>query len=84
MIETKNNAESIAAAVDERVEVDRDVRIHWTGCPNSCGQVQAADIVRPLRSSPLPLDVCLPSPSRSLCLRAVPAGSALRCSPHRG
>ena len=20
------------------------VRIHWTGCPNSCGQVQAADI----------------------------------------
>ena len=22
----------------------RDVRIHWTGCPNSCGQVQAADI----------------------------------------
>ena len=26
-----------------RVHVDRDVRIHWTGCPNSCGQVQAAD-----------------------------------------
>ena len=22
----------------------RAVRIHWTGCPNSCGQVQAADI----------------------------------------
>ena len=20
------------------------MRIHWTGCPNSCGQVQAADI----------------------------------------
>ena len=44
MIETKNNAENIAQAVDERVECDRDVRIHWTGCPNSCGQVQAADI----------------------------------------
>merc|ERR1719183_2071556 len=44
MIETKNNAESIAQAVQDRVECSRDVRIHWTGCPNSCGQVQAADI----------------------------------------
>merc|ERR1719398_173538 len=44
MIETKSNAELIAEHVQERVEVDRDVRIHWTGCPNSCGQVQAADI----------------------------------------
>ena len=44
MIETKNNAEAIAKEVDERVDVNRDVRIHWTGCPNSCGQVQAADI----------------------------------------
>jgi len=44
LIETKANAEDIAAIVQERVEVSRDVRIHWTGCPNSCGQVQAADI----------------------------------------
>merc|ERR1719183_443008 len=44
MIETKSNAEEIAKQVQERVHVDRDVRIHWTGCPNSCGQVQAADI----------------------------------------
>ena len=22
----------------------KPVRIHWTGCPNSCGQVQVADI----------------------------------------
>merc|ERR1719353_802897 len=44
MIETKSNAEAIAELVQQRVEVDRDVRIHWTGCPNSCGQVQAADI----------------------------------------
>merc|ERR1712023_627747 len=43
-IETKNNAESMAAQIEERVSVDRDIRIHWTGCPNSCGQVQAADI----------------------------------------
>jgi len=44
MIETKNNAEAIAKEVQQRVDVSRDVRIHWTGCPNSCGQVQAADI----------------------------------------
>merc|ERR1719311_1118439 len=44
MIETKNNAEAIAKEVQRRVDVSRDVRIHWTGCPNSCGQVQAADI----------------------------------------
>jgi len=44
IIETKSNAENIAAEVQQRVDVARDVRIHWTGCPNSCGQVQAADI----------------------------------------
>merc|ERR1719263_2522173 len=44
MIETKNNAEGIATSLQERVAVDRPLRIHWTGCPNSCGQVQAADI----------------------------------------
>merc|ERR1719326_638207 len=44
MIETKQNAESIASLVEQRVEMPRDVRMHFTGCPNSCGQVQAADI----------------------------------------
>jgi len=44
LIETKKNAEEIAKQVEQRVDVDRNVRIHWTGCPNSCGQVQAADI----------------------------------------
>ena len=39
IIETKSNAELIAEAVQEKVDVSRDVRIHWTGCPNSCGQV---------------------------------------------
>jgi len=24
--------------------VPRPVRMHWTGCPNTCGQVQVADI----------------------------------------
>jgi len=44
MIETKMNAESMASKLEEMVTLDRPVRIHWTGCPNSCGQVQAADI----------------------------------------
>jgi len=44
MIETKMNAESMANKLEEMVTLDRPVRIHWTGCPNSCGQVQAADI----------------------------------------
>jgi ferredoxin-nitrite reductase len=44
LIETKANAERLAKRLEELVVVDRPVRIHWTGCPNSCGQVQAADI----------------------------------------
>jgi ferredoxin-nitrite reductase len=44
MIETKTNAEEVGKKLEELVTVDRDIRIHWTGCPNSCGQVQAADI----------------------------------------
>uniref|UniRef100_A0A0E0GCC3 Ferredoxin--nitrite reductase, chloroplastic n=1 Tax=Oryza nivara TaxID=4536 RepID=A0A0E0GCC3_ORYNI len=30
--------------VEKLVSVPRAVRMHWTGCPNSCGQVQVADI----------------------------------------
>jgi ferredoxin-nitrite reductase len=44
LIETKQNAESIIQELEELVEVDRPIRIHFTGCPNSCGQVQVADI----------------------------------------
>lgn len=44
LIETKNRAMAIAEELDRLVEVDRDVRVHWTGCPNSCAQVQVADI----------------------------------------
>lgn len=44
MIETKSNAEEMAKKLEEAVTVPREIRIHWTGCPNSCGQVQVADI----------------------------------------
>jgi ferredoxin-nitrite reductase len=44
LIETKNRALELARALDDMVELTRPVRIHWTGCPNSCGQPQVADI----------------------------------------
>ncbi|CDF35109.1 unnamed protein product [Chondrus crispus] len=44
IIETKNRAIEVARRLDEEVELDREVRMHWTGCPNSCGQAQVADI----------------------------------------
>mmetsp|Transcript_29916 Transcript_29916/g.45783 ORF Transcript_29916/g.45783 Transcript_29916/m.45783 type:complete len:615 (+) Transcript_29916:161-2005(+) len=44
MIETKANAEDVAKDLEKLVDCDREIRIHWTGCPNSCGQVQVADI----------------------------------------
>jgi len=44
LIETKSNAEALAKKLEELVTVDKPIRIHWTGCPNSCGQVQCADI----------------------------------------
>mmetsp|Transcript_11929 Transcript_11929/g.24223 ORF Transcript_11929/g.24223 Transcript_11929/m.24223 type:complete len:256 (-) Transcript_11929:275-1042(-) len=44
MIETKENAGRIAMKLDGLVDVPKPLRIHWTGCPNSCGQVQVADI----------------------------------------
>merc|ERR1712176_1080874 len=44
LIETKSHAEEVAKKLESLVTVDRPIRIHWTGCPNSCGQVQAADI----------------------------------------
>ena len=44
LVETKSNAEAMAKKLENLVTVDRPIRIHWTGCPNSCGQVQVADI----------------------------------------
>lgn len=44
MIETKANADSITKKLEDLVKVDRPIRIHFTGCPNSCAQVQVADI----------------------------------------
>ncbi|HEY9824355.1 MAG TPA: 2Fe-2S iron-sulfur cluster-binding protein, partial [Stenomitos sp.] len=44
LVETKNRAVALAAALDRELDLPRPVRMHWTGCPNSCGQPQVADI----------------------------------------
>ncbi|EPS71034.1 hypothetical protein M569_03724 [Genlisea aurea] len=44
IIETKARALKVTEEVQRLVSVRQPVRMHWTGCPNSCGQVQVADI----------------------------------------
>jgi ferredoxin-nitrite reductase len=44
LVETKQRAIAIARQLDATLSLPRPVRIHWTGCPNSCGQPQVADI----------------------------------------
>jgi ferredoxin-nitrite reductase len=44
LIETKNRALAMVKELEAELELTRPVRIHWTGCPNSCGQPQVADI----------------------------------------
>jgi len=44
LIETKNRALAMIKALETELRFTRPVRIHWTGCPNSCGQPQVADI----------------------------------------
>ena len=44
LVETKNRALSLARELDAELDLPDKVRIHWTGCPNSCGQPQVADI----------------------------------------
>lgn len=44
LIETKQRALATIQALETELEVTQKVRIHWTGCPNSCGQPQVADI----------------------------------------
>lgn len=44
LVETKQRGLKIAQELDQELEIPQRVRIHWTGCPNSCGQAQAGDI----------------------------------------
>ncbi|MGB3188737.1 MAG: ferredoxin--nitrite reductase [Limnoraphis sp.] len=44
LIETKNRALALVKELEAELTFTKPVRIHWTGCPNSCGQPQVADI----------------------------------------
>jgi len=44
VVETKERARRVAQYLDEHVELNQDVRIHFIGCPNACGQKHIADI----------------------------------------
>ena len=44
LIETKQRALKLAQELDSELDIPNRVRLHWTGCPNSCGQPQAGDI----------------------------------------
>ncbi|MEG4505527.1 ferredoxin--nitrite reductase [Microcoleus sp. F6_B4] len=44
LIETKSRAVAMIQDLELELSVPKPVRIHWTGCPNSCGQPQVADI----------------------------------------
>ncbi|KAG2323095.1 hypothetical protein Bca52824_016308 [Brassica carinata] len=44
IIETKLRALKVTEEVERLVAVPKPIRMHWTGCPNTCGQVQVADI----------------------------------------
>ena len=35
---TKDQALSISKVLDEELDLPEELKIHWTGCPNSCGQ----------------------------------------------
>ncbi len=44
LIDTKGEALKLARALDERYVALQRVRIHWSGCPHSCGQQKIADV----------------------------------------
>jgi ferredoxin-nitrite reductase len=38
LISTKGTAQAVLEELERRVELPHAVRMHWTGCPNACGQ----------------------------------------------
>ena len=44
LVETKNRSLAVTKELEQDLDFSSPVRIHWTGCPNSCGQPQVADI----------------------------------------
>lgn len=44
VIETKNRAMAMVEKLEQQLDMPKKVRIHWTGCPNSCGQVSICSV----------------------------------------
>ncbi|MDX2256360.1 MAG: ferredoxin--nitrite reductase [Pseudanabaenaceae cyanobacterium bins.39] len=44
IVETKNRSLALTKQLSEDYYLPQVVRIHWSGCPNSCAQPQVADI----------------------------------------
>jgi ferredoxin-nitrite reductase len=44
LVETKELARRVAQYLDDHIQLNEPVRIHFIGCPNSCGQKHVADI----------------------------------------
>ncbi|MCB2293575.1 nitrite/sulfite reductase [Clostridium algoriphilum] len=44
IVETKKIARDVCCYLDKKIELDTPIRIHFTGCPNACGQKQIGDI----------------------------------------
>ncbi len=44
LVETKTHAQAIGEYLDKKLDLETPIRIHVSGCPNSCGQLQIADI----------------------------------------
>jgi len=44
IIETKNRSIALMEELEKLLSLPRPVRIHWSGCANSCGQPQVGDI----------------------------------------
>lgn len=44
LIETKSRSVAMIKELEAELSVPKPIRIHWTGCPNSCAQPQVADI----------------------------------------
>ena len=38
MVSTKDKARSLADELDQELHLPEEIKIHWTGCPNTCGQ----------------------------------------------
>jgi ferredoxin-nitrite reductase len=45
LIETKGRAITLIDRLEAKYNIPDTVRIHWSGCPNSCGQSQVGPLV---------------------------------------